>query len=84
MSFSTGLTTLVGVLGLANLLLALGLTRRVTEHDQRLDHLSRPGPEPLPDLGEHVGAFQTTTVDGTPLSEADRTPGTAVGFFDAA
>jgi hypothetical protein len=50
MSFSTVLTTLVGVLGLANLVLVVGRTRRVTEPHQGVEDLGGAPPgHPLAD-----------------------------------
>ena len=44
MSFSTALTTLVGVLGLANLVLVVARKHSVAEPQQRVDDLGGPAP----------------------------------------
>lgn len=72
MSFSTALTTLVGVLGLANLVLALGRTRRVAEPHQRVDDL---GGAP-PGHGLADAALADTVLADTAL--ADQPPNPAV------
>jgi len=61
------LVTLVGVIGLANLLFLYGVTRRLQALDKRVTSLDPPtGPQP----GHRVGEFETTALDGRSFGTA--------------
>ncbi|GAA2624705.1 TlpA disulfide reductase family protein [Actinomadura fulvescens] len=77
---------LVGAFCLLDLLLTLGVVRRLREHGQHLERLLAAGPgffvehDTVP-VGEVVGTFKTRTVDGGTVSR-DRLSGeTLVAFF---
>ncbi|MEV1329730.1 hypothetical protein AB0J20_09165 [Micromonospora costi] len=74
-------TVLLGLLTLVNLLLILGVVRRLREHTELL---SRPSPRDdarvLP-AGATVGDFTATTTDGQPVSRDALVDETLVGFF---
>ncbi|WP_245642122.1 TlpA disulfide reductase family protein [Nonomuraea candida] len=78
---------LVGALCLLDLLLTLGVIRRLREHDAHLRSLlprgDRPpaGPPVPVARGERVGDFLATTVDGEPVSRDLLTGETLVAFF---
>lgn len=90
MAILTAAVVLVGVLVLFDLLLTLGLVKRVRSHAEVLDKLvnARPshaesgGLEPgqLPP-GTVVGEFAATTSDGLEISRASFTDGALIGFF---
>ncbi|HEX6686333.1 MAG TPA: TlpA disulfide reductase family protein [Candidatus Limnocylindrales bacterium] len=64
-----------GLLGLANLMFAFGLIRRLREHTEILDRLSQScsGERVVPILGagDAVAEFDTTTIDGERVSRDD-------------
>ncbi|MEV6522567.1 hypothetical protein AB0M43_11530 [Longispora sp. NPDC051575] len=76
------LVALLTVLVLLNLTLAIGLVRRLRDHDQRLATLEQGAPEPMLPLGERIDAFTAVTVDGEELTRETLAEGTMVGFFD--
>lgn len=60
---------LVAVLCLLDLLMTLGVIRRLREHTAHLDKLLRARTDDgLPPIGTVVGEFNATAVDGTPVS----------------
>jgi cytochrome oxidase Cu insertion factor (SCO1/SenC/PrrC family) len=80
--YLTAAVMLVGFIGLLNLLLTFGVIRRLREHDTALaSRPSMPGPDIMVPAGTEVSDFETQTVDGTPVSNADFTGHTVVGFF---
>lgn len=73
---------LVGVLCLLDLVLTLGVVRRLREHSERLAALSMPPDEiALAHKGDHVAPFTATTVDGAAVSNTDLEEPTLVAFF---
>ncbi|GAA2454810.1 TlpA disulfide reductase family protein [Streptomyces macrosporus] len=72
------IVAVVGVLGVLNLVLALGMIRRLKEHTEVLSNLSGRGSLAL---GEEVGAFTSTTVDGESVTREALAGDTLVGFF---
>ncbi|MFC7545650.1 TlpA family protein disulfide reductase [Plantactinospora sp. GCM10030261] len=82
MPFLTAAVVLVGALGLVNLLLTLGLTRRMRQYGHLLDGLepAERGASTRP-VGSDVSPFTATAVDGTVVGlDWFREP-TLVGFF---
>ncbi|MBG0816726.1 TlpA disulfide reductase family protein [Planomonospora sp. ID82291] len=74
---------LVGLVGALNLVLTFGVIRRLREHDRALaSHpaATRPAGRAL-SPGMTVADFTAVTVDGAPLTRAQLTGRTAVGFF---
>lgn len=74
--------SLLAVLACFNLLLSVGLIRRVRDIDDRLTAATAPPPEPMLPVGASIADFETSTVDGRQLSHKDLPDGTLVGFFD--
>ncbi|MFG1656826.1 hypothetical protein ACGFIY_09895 [Micromonospora chersina] len=82
---------LVGALGALNLLLALGVIRRLREHTKLLDALYEyvgatrtvgPGTDARgPSAGDVVGDFTATTVDGLPVARDLLAGPTVVAFL---
>jgi hypothetical protein len=62
-----------------NLLLTVGVVKRLREHTALLSDLD--GTAPVIAVGEEVGDFTASTVSGTPVSRADLTEETLVGIF---
>jgi hypothetical protein len=81
MPFVISLSILVGLVSLLNLVLTIGLVKRIRDQDERIATITRGEPELL-DIGERVDDFTTTTVDGEALSRDLLGGGTLVGFFD--
>lgn len=86
MAILTAAVVLVGVLVLFDLLLTLGLVKRVRAHAELLDKLvnARPGVQPEPGQlppGTVVGDFTATTSDGLEIGRASLTDGAVLGFF---
>lgn len=81
MPFLVSLTVLLTVVVLLNLMLTVGLVRRLRDYDGRLHRLEQGEPT-MAEVGERVGEFSTVTVDGTEIDRDALVPGTMVGFFD--
>ena len=80
MSVWQGITVLIGLFAVLNLLLTLALIRRVREHDARL--AAGPHTEPIIDVGEQVGDFTAVSTEGHEVTRSMLPPGCLVGFFD--
>jgi hypothetical protein len=73
---------LVGAVGLVNLVLILGILRRLREHTTALSRFTLTESDPIVARpGSVVGAFTATTTTAGRIGTADLTPGTLVGFF---
>ncbi|GAA1684099.1 hypothetical protein GCM10009765_36860 [Fodinicola feengrottensis] len=70
---------LVGVLGAVNLVLMVGVIRRLREHTEQLAN-SRSS-QPVVAVGTEIGTFSASTVDGEVLSPARLDGETVVAFF---
>lgn len=85
MGFLIAVVVVVGLLGIANLLLSLRIAGRLHRYADRLDRIDRP-PRPLATMlepGRIVGSFRATTVDGQTVFSDDLGDDTLVGFFVA-
>lgn len=83
MSALVAAVVLIGLLCLLNLVVSLGLVRRLREQGEAGHHrhgTSDPGPIQLP-VGQPVPSFEARTVDGEAIGSADLTGRTLVGFF---
>lgn len=82
MAYLTAAVVLVGLVGALNLVLAVGLVRRLRQHTAHLNRLLAGGElsEPLP-AGTVVAEFTATTTDGEPVSRALLAGRTLVGFL---
>ncbi|GAA1964750.1 TlpA disulfide reductase family protein [Catenulispora subtropica] len=85
MSYLAAAVGLLTLLTLFNLILMLGVIRRLREHSERLGSLSGAGVPvpagPMMPVGETVGAFTTATTDGETVSSELFDGETLVGFF---
>lgn len=83
MTLLTVAVVLVGVLGLLNLVLKLGVVRRLRDHAARLSTLSSFATDEvaLAKPGDHVTPFTASTVDGSVVSHTDLEEPTLVAFF---
>ncbi|MGW4638166.1 redoxin domain-containing protein [Sphaerisporangium sp. NPDC004334] len=82
MSFLVAAVILVGVLCVLNLILMVGVIKRLREHTELLSGMDgRGGLRPSIGVGDEVGPFSASTVDGTELSRASVTDDTVVAFF---
>jgi thiol-disulfide isomerase/thioredoxin len=70
---------LFGAFCILDLLLTIGLAKRLREQSRRLDDFGRPPTRVA--VGTVVGAFDTATVDGVPVRSADLADGTVVAFL---
>lgn len=78
----TAAVVLVGVLVLLDLVLTLGLIRRLRSHADVLAELRSPAATPpLPRIGAAVGSVTGTTSDGEEVSRDTFPEGAVVGFF---
>ncbi|MFE7571789.1 TlpA disulfide reductase family protein [Streptomyces sp. NPDC057539] len=68
----------VGLLCTLDLILTLGVIKRLREHTELISNLN--GRASL-GIGEEVGAFEAATVDGAPMTRELLTRETLVGFF---
>ena len=74
---------LVGAICLLNLLLTVGVVRRLRVHDQRLAETGPAGRRRL-EPGAAIGPFTATATDGHTVSAAALPPRSVVGFFSPA
>lgn len=72
---------LLTVLCLINLVLVLGLTRKIRGIESQLS-ADGPIPEPLLAVGERIDDFEAITTNGNKLHRDGLANGTLVGFFD--
>ncbi|MER5420881.1 hypothetical protein [Streptosporangium roseum] len=81
--FVVAAVTLCGVLTVLNLILTLGVIRRLRDHTDRLGDLAqaRPMPDPIIVPGSRPAAFAADTVDAEPITEAHLAGGGLVAFF---
>jgi hypothetical protein len=77
----TAVAVLAGALCLLNLVLTLGVVRRLREHAVLLAKLQPTAPNPMLAVGERVGSFDTVTVDGRPVSRDTLDGPTLLGIF---
>ena len=75
---------LVAALGLLNLVLMLGVIRRLREHTELLSNQQSKLPEAMLEAGSIPGEFTSTTVDGRTRTRADLPPMTLVAFLSPA
>lgn len=68
----------VGLLGALNLLLTIGVIKRLREHTTLLAEVTPP---PMVKVGQEVSDFETTSFDGQRIAADLLEPGTLVGFF---
>ncbi len=84
MEIIVAVTVVVGAVALLNLVLTFGMMRRMRQYQEMLAAGGGHGHGGPPDglaVGAQVGDFDARTVDGRPLSQADFTGTTLVGFF---
>ncbi|MFG3556707.1 TlpA disulfide reductase family protein [Micromonospora sp. NPDC047557] len=82
MPFLIAAVVLVGLLCVLDLVLTLGVLRRLREHSDLLTDPGRATTDPAQSrVGETVGDFRTTTVHGEPVSGDTLPDGTVVAFF---
>ncbi|WP_328338975.1 TlpA family protein disulfide reductase [Micromonospora sp. NBC_00421] len=75
--------TIVGVLVAVNLLLCLGIVRRVREHATRLAALPELPADGMLPVGAPVGSFTAHAVDGTPVTRESLPDGGLCVFLAA-
>ena len=82
--FLIALVVLVGVIATVDLLLTVGVIRRLRQHTEQLATLTPPdGPPPsvMVGVGERVGEFAATTTDGEAMSRDLLSGQTLVGVL---
>jgi hypothetical protein len=83
-TFLVVLVVLVGAVAVLNLLLTVGVIRRLRQHSERLSTMSAidaPMGEMVLSAGERVGEFAESTTDGEPVSRELLSGQTLVGVF---
>ncbi|MFJ1577830.1 MULTISPECIES: hypothetical protein [unclassified Streptomyces] len=75
-----GLVVLVGLLCTLDLILTVGVIKRLREQSDELARMDR-GPTASLTKGDEVLAFETATTEGERLSREQLADGTAVAFF---
>jgi thiol-disulfide isomerase/thioredoxin len=80
---AAAVVAVVGIIGLFNLVLCLGIIRRLREHTAILDSRfgAGSGTTPMHAAGATVGDFDAVTVDGAAISRSMLTGTTLVGLF---
>jgi hypothetical protein len=71
----------VGLLCVLDLILTLGVIRRLREHTELLANMGGGGGPPAVAIGEEIGEFATFTVDGESLSREHLADDTLVAFL---
>lgn len=82
MQILIAVVVLLALVSLVNLVLTVGVVRRLREHSQKLAEVSAVA-SPMLDVGSTIEEFSAVTVDGATLRREDLSSGTTVGFFDA-
>lgn len=72
---------LLTVLTVFNLVVVLGVVRRLRSYETRLGDLAEPPPVSTATLGEPVADFTASTQDGRVVDRASLTGRTLIGFF---
>ncbi|GIH73964.1 TlpA family protein disulfide reductase [Planobispora longispora] len=81
MTYLTAAVVFVGLLCLLNLVLLLGVVKRLRQHSDLLAAGGRPGPGPSLEPGGTIGDFRAPTADGATLAAEQLAGGTIVGFL---
>lgn len=81
MPFLIAAVVLVGLLCTLDLILTLGVIRRLREHTELLSQRPEGGLRPALPVGGEVGEFTTSTVDGETLTRDALREETVVAFF---
>ena len=71
MPFLIAAVVLVGAIATLNLLLTVGVIRRLREHTTQLANVGSGGMPPGPGVGDEINEFATTAIDETPVSDKD-------------
>ncbi|GGL03610.1 peroxiredoxin family protein [Planomonospora parontospora] len=81
--FVAAALTLCAVLTVLNLILTLGVIRRLRDHTDRFTELAGAGtvPEPIIGVGTPIPSFTATSVTGERITDAQLAEGGMVGFF---
>ncbi|WP_037679618.1 hypothetical protein [Streptomyces griseus] len=75
-----GLVVLVGLVCTLDLILTVGVIKRLREHSEELARVDR-GPRPAISRGDAVAPFETLTVQGERLTHEELVNETVVAFF---
>ncbi|HEU5353251.1 MAG TPA: hypothetical protein VFU65_02260 [Actinocrinis sp.] len=75
------LAVVVGAVSLLNLVLVLGVVRRLREHADRISRLSPEPPNPMLAVAQQAEPFDAVTVEGEHVSRAALSGLTLVGVF---
>jgi hypothetical protein len=77
----TAAVILVGVVALLDLILTVGVIRRLREHTALLSNPPGAGGPRFMEVGQEIEAFATVTIDGQPLGRDTFSGETLIGFF---
>lgn len=80
MPYVIAAVVVLAVLAAVNLVLTLGIVKRLREHTQMIVGMNDAG-RTCKGLGEEIGAFSATTTDGQTLTHRAFEAKTLVGFF---
>lgn len=82
MGFLTAAVVVVGLVAVLNLVLTLGVVRRLRDHTERLEQMTGGFPDDgILRPGQSPGAFTATTVDGREVSHETVAGPALVAFF---
>lgn len=81
MAILSAAVVLVGVLCALDLILTVGVVKRLREHSDFLAALGSGGTRPSLETGDEIGEFETVTLDGTALHRDTLDRDTVVAFF---
>ncbi|MEV5709239.1 TlpA disulfide reductase family protein [Actinoallomurus sp. NPDC052274] len=72
---------LIGLLCTFDLILTLGVIKRLREHTELLSVMGSAGVPPIIEVGTEIGDFSTSTVDGESVNRESLSGETLVAFF---
>lgn len=81
MAYLSAAVILVGVIAAVDLLLTVGVIRRLREHSTRLAVLSEPAQQAALPVGSPVGSFSATDVAGRPVDGHGLAGRSLIGVF---
>ncbi|GAA3441501.1 TlpA family protein disulfide reductase [Planomonospora venezuelensis] len=81
MTYLTAAVVFVGLLCLLNLVLVLGVVKRLRQHSELLAGSGHQAPATMPEPGGAIGDFLAHTTGGAAVDRARLAGGTIVGFF---
>ncbi|HCT81602.1 MAG TPA: hypothetical protein DGG94_07380 [Micromonosporaceae bacterium] len=81
MPYLTAAVVLLGAIGLLNLVLTMGIIRRLREHSQQIGMACGADGDELPAVGTTIAEFEAFSIDDLRISRDTLSAPTSIGFF---